>query len=273
MFDLLLRVFGWRFLLITGDPCVLDRWRWLRRHLNGGALRTFDAGCGNGAFSIFAAREGNEVLAASFLASEQESARRRAEMLGVSGIDFRIVDLRELEDRRAELGTFDQIICMETIEHIGRDERVVQVLAGMLRPGGRILLSTPYDRHRPLYTEDPQPSQVEDGSHVRYGYSRERLRQIAVGAGLEVTSEDFISGFVSQKLTDLMRRLSRRFGLSPAWLIVLPLRLLVGLDGPLSRMLRYPYLSVALCAVQRPAPAVAQAGERQTVAAQLAGPQ
>jgi cyclopropane fatty-acyl-phospholipid synthase-like methyltransferase len=250
MLDTLLRVFGWRFLLITGDPCVLDRWLWLRTRLRRGRLRTFDAGSGNGAFSVFAAHVGNEVVAASFSESEQESGRERAATLGVRDVDFRIIDLRELESLRNDLGTFDQIICLETIEHIGDDEGLVKSLAAMLRPGGRILLSTPFDRHRPLYTEDLNPSPAEDGSHVRYGYSRERLAEIFAAAGLEVDEESFVSGVVSQKSTDLMRWLSARVGLLGAWLLVLPLRLLVTLDAPLSRLLRYPYLSVALCAVK-----------------------
>jgi SAM-dependent methyltransferase len=251
--DAMLRIFGWRFLLVTGDPCVLDRWLWLRRGLRGGNMRTFDAGCGNGGFSIYAARIGNAVVAASFQASEQESARRRAELLGVGGIDFRVIDLRDLDDHHDGLGLYDQIICLETIEHVSDDVGLIESLTAMLKPGGRILLSTPSDRHRPLYTEDPNPSPIEDGSHVRYGYSQQRLREIVESAGLEVEagSESFISGVVSQKLTDLMRRLSARIGLFPAWVIVSPLRLLVVFDAPLSRALRYPYLSVALCAVKR----------------------
>ncbi len=211
--DIMLRVFGWRFLLITGDPCVMDRWLWLRRRLRRGSVRTFDAGCGNGGFSIFAARIGNEVVAASFSPSDQESARRRADILGVTGIDFRVIDLRKLDDHRDQLGLFDQIICLETIEHISDDEGLVKSLAAMLKPGGQILLSTPYEGHRPLYTEERQPSAVEDGSHVRYGYSQEQLRQIVDDASLNVAGESFVSGVVSQKLTDLMRRLSDRIGL------------------------------------------------------------
>jgi 2-polyprenyl-3-methyl-5-hydroxy-6-metoxy-1,4-benzoquinol methylase len=256
MLDKLLRVFGWRFLLITGDPCVLDRWLWLRAHLRSGDIRTFDAGCGNGGFSIYAAGIGNQVVAASFLDSEQESARRRANILGVNGIDFRIIDLRELENYHDALGMFEQIICLETIEHVSDDDALVRRLSAMLEPGGRLLLSTPFDRHRPLYTEELRPSPVEDGSHVRYGYSQERLRQVVEGAELDVESVGFISGAISQKLTNLMRRLTSRIGLFPAWLIVLPLRVLVVLDAPLSRMLRYPQLSVALCAVKRPVPSV-----------------
>lgn len=246
----MLRVLGWRLLLVHGDPCVLDRWLWLRRHLRKGAVRTFDAGCGNGGFSIYAARSGNEVVAASFSPREQQDARRRAEMLGVRGIDFRTLDLRELEEHRPALGLFDQIICFETIEHVNDDEGLVRSLVSMLNPEGRLLLSTPFDGHRPLHSEELHPSTVEDGSHVRYGYSPERLRQIAQSAGLEVSSEGFVSGVVSQKLTDLMRRLTARLGRVVGWVIVLPLRPLVIVDRPLTRLLGYPYLSVALCGVK-----------------------
>lgn len=248
----MIRALGWRALLIHGDPCVLDRWLWLRRHLRTGPLRTFDAGCGNGAFSIYAARAGNQVVAASFSAREQEDARRRAAVLAVGGVDFRILDLRELGDHPGSLGKFDQIICLETIEHVIDDEGLVRALAGILEPGGQLLLTTPFDGHRPLYSEERHPSRVEDGSHVRYGYSHQRLRQIVQAAGLEVASEDFISGVVSQKLTDLMRGLTGRLGRLTAWIIVLPLRPLVIVDAPLTRLLRYPHLCVALCGVKRP---------------------
>jgi len=248
--DAMLRAFGWSPLLIHGDPCVLDRWLWVRRHLRAGDARTFDAGCGNGAFSIYAAREGNRVVAASFSPREQADAKRRAQTLGVDGIDFRTIDLRELEQHRSALGSFDQIICLETIEHLSDDEALVRSLAGMLAPGGRLLLSAPFDAHHPLYTEERHPDPAEDGSHVRYGYSKARLRQIAQSVGLRVESEAFVSGFVSQKLTNLMRRLTARIGRVPAWLIVLPLRPLVVLDEPLSRLLGYPHLSVALTAVK-----------------------
>lgn len=247
----MLRAFGWSPLLIHGDPCVLDRWLWLRRHLRRGKVRTFDAGCGNGGFSIYAARSGNDVVAASFSPREQEDARRRAEVLGVSGIDFRTLDLREIDEHRDSLGSFDQIICFETIEHLTDDEGLVRTLVDMLEPGGQLLLTTPFDAHRPLYTEEAHPSPVEDGSHVRFGYSQQRLREIAEGAGLTVQDEGFISGVVSQKLTDLMRRLSERIGRPAAWLALLALRPLVLLDRPLSRLTGYPYLSVALSGVKR----------------------
>jgi SAM-dependent methyltransferase len=250
--DVLLRICGWRLLLIQGDTAVLDRWLWLRGRLREGRVRTFDAGCGNGAFSIYAASRGNRVVAASFSAEEQDAARRRAAMLGVEGIEFRLLDLRELERERASLDRFDQVICLETIEHLRDDAALLASLAAMLEPGGQLLLSTPFDGHRPLYTEDPAPSSVEDGTHVRYGYSQEQIARLAEGAGLRVAEQSFVTGFISQKLIDLMRRLTERFGLLPAWLAVLPLRALVVFDRSLTRLLGYPYLCVTLRAV-RPA--------------------
>jgi SAM-dependent methyltransferase len=248
--DVLLRTLGWRSLLIHGDPCVLDRWLWLRRGLRKGPYRTFDAGCGNGAFSIYAARVGNEVVAASFSPREQEDARRRAGIMGVGGIDFRTLDLREIESHRHSLGSFDQIICLETIEHLSDDEGLIGSLAAMLRPGGSLFITTPFDGHRALYGEDPDPSPVEDGSHVRFGYSRRRLREIVEAAGLEVTEEAYVSGFVSQKLTNLMRRLTELVGLRASWLLMLPLRVLVVGDAAVSRLLRYPRICVALVATK-----------------------
>jgi hypothetical protein len=94
------------------------------------------------------------------------------------------------------------------------------------------------------------PSGVEDGSHVRFGYSQARLREIAREVGLEVESEDFVSGFFSQKVTNLMRRLTARLGRVAGWGIVLPLRPLVLIDRPVTRLLGYPYLSVAMTAVK-----------------------
>lgn len=250
--DTLLRAFGWKPLLIHGDPCVLDRWLWLRGELRGGGVRTFDAGAGNGAFSIYAARSGNEVLSASFSERELEDARRRAAALGVGGIEFRTIDLRELEGHRDSLGRFDQIICLETIEHLNDDVGLLRTLAAMLEPGGQLLLSAPFDGHLPLYGEDRHPSGAEDGSHVRYGYSQEQLMRMFEEAGLRVRSVSFVSGVVSQRLTNLMRRLSGRFGRVVGWLIVLPLRPLALLDAPLSRLLRRPHLSVAV-AGEKPA--------------------
>ena len=256
MSDGLLRAIGWRALLLHGDPCVLDRWLWVRRHLRSGPVRTLDAGFGNGAFSIYAARQGNEVVALSFSAQERDEARARADHLGVDGVSFGVLDLREFGSRAEEYGTFDQIICLETIEHLIDDEGVVAELAAVLRPGGQLLLSAPSAEHHALYKE--HLSESEDGGHVRWGYTHDRLREILEQAGLEPAHAGGVSGVVSQRVTNLMRRLER-VDRRLAWLLTAPLRALVIVDRPLTLALKYPFLSVTAVGV-RPAEPGAEAG-------------
>jgi SAM-dependent methyltransferase len=242
MNDLLVRLFGWRALTVQGDPLVGDRWRWLRRHMTPGPIRTLDAGCGNGAFSFAAARRGNRVVGLTFSDDEVRKCTRRAALLGLPNAEFRPFDLRKL-DEAGDLGTFDQVIALEVIEHILNDAKFVADLAARLNPGGRLLLSTPYKHYRRLYRE--WLSETEDGGHVRWGYTHEELRALFTAAGLVVEREDYLCGVVSQHVTNLMRVLDR---VHPrvAWAVALPFRPLIALDGPLTRTSRYPWMTVAV---------------------------
>lgn len=247
MSDVLVRVAGWRALMVHGDPCVLDRWLWVRRWLVPGPVRTLDAGSGNGGFSAYAASRGNSVVACSFSSDEQLATSDRIAALGFDDVDVRVLDLRELPRLSAGLGRFDQILCLETLEHIGDDAAVVAELAAMLHPGGRLIVSVPSADHRPLYSE--RVSDAEDGGHVRWGYSVERLERLLLEAGLTPAPAARISGVVSQRSTNVMRRLGERNRLL-AWAAVAPLRLLVALDRPLSRRLGFASLSIGIVGIK-----------------------
>lgn len=246
--DCLVHLLGWPALLLQQDPATWDRWLWLRHQLRDGALRTLDAGCGSGAFSIYAAERGNVVLGLSFDEEANTRATRRAALLGVRRVGFRTADLRQLDVIAPELGAFDQVICLETIEHILDDAKLVRDLAALLRPGGRIYLSTPFIEHKALVGETL--SQVEDGGHVRWGYSAAQLGTLFAGAGLELVSQGYMSGVVSQKITDLSRRLAGLVGPHAAWVITAPLRVFRRLDRPLTRLFKYPYLAVGVVGVK-----------------------
>lgn len=245
MQDLLVRLLGWRALMIHGDPCVYDRYRWLRRRLRPGALRTLDAGAGNGGFTIFAAKQGNDSLGLSFDTGEMESAARRAALCEATNARFEVLDLRQLDEAEQLVGSFDQIICLEVAEHLLDDAKLFRDLAAVLEPGGRLLLTTPSATHRALFHEGLSSS--EDGGHVRWGYSPDRLRELADQAGFETIEIGYVSGFVSQKLTNLQRRLGE-ISTPLGWAATFPLRVLQPLDRHLSALLRYPHLSISLVA-------------------------
>lgn len=246
--DLLIYLLGWPALVLQQDPPTWDRWRWLRSELRAGALRTLDAGSGSGAFAIYAAERGNVTLGLSLDEAANARAARRAAMLGVRRVGFRNADLRQLDLLAPELGAFDQIICFETIEHILDDRKLLADLAALLRPGGRLFLSTPWAGHRPLVGESL--SQVEDGGHVRWGYTAEQLAGLLADAGLEVISQKYLSGIVSQFITNVSRRLAGVAGERGAWVLTAPLRLFLWLDRPLTRMLGHPWLAIGVVGIK-----------------------
>jgi SAM-dependent methyltransferase len=245
MSDFLIRVLGWRAAMLHGDPCVVDRWAFARRHLRPGRVRTLDAGAGNGGFAMLAASRGNTALGISFDNAELRRAEQRAELARLRRVSFRVGDLRDIAQLGDQLGTFDQILCLEVIEHVIEDERLIERLALLLRPGGRLIISAPAADHRPLLGEGL--SSAEDGGHVRWGYSPERIVEIVESAGLIPVEHGAVSGYVSQKLTNLMRR-GQRIHRMLGWALVLPLRPLQLLDRPITRLLRWPYLSVTVVA-------------------------
>lgn len=250
MDDLFVKVFGWRAHVAFGDPPQSDRWRWLSRHLQHGPLRTLDAGSGSGAIAIYAAKIGNTVLGLSDNAAQNARAQRRAKLLGAPAT-FVLADLREpavLDDA----GLYDQIICSEVIEHLVDDEGLLRRLAEHLAPGGRLFLTAPFRWYRPLYMD--RISDQEDGGHVRWGYTESNLWRLANTCGLEVERIDYVSGWLSQKITNAMRRGGKRLPQRAVWVALLPLRALIPLDPSLTRSVGFPFLSIAMIA-RRPAAA------------------
>lgn len=54
-----------------------------------------------------------------------------------------------------ELGVFDTILSFETIEHVEDDQRFMDNLYRMLKPGGTLVLSSPFGRGRGKPTNEP----------------------------------------------------------------------------------------------------------------------
>jgi SAM-dependent methyltransferase len=245
--DPLVGALGWRAVLLYGDPCAFDRWLWLRRRMLPGSAATLDAGTGNGAFAMYAASRGNDVTAVSNFPSSLAKGERRARSIGLEEMQFRLIDLRELDQFAGELGPFDQAFCMEVIEHIVDDRKLLRDLAAVTRPGGRLFLTTPYVHHVPYH--DELVTEDEDGGHVRSGYTHEELERLLAEAGYRVTGRASLSGVVSQTINNLFQR-GNRVHPHLGWALTLPLRLLRPLDGPLTRLTRRPHLSIAVEAVR-----------------------
>lgn len=244
--SLLVRLFGARAALLHGDPLMLDRWNFVRRHIP--ATRNnetvFDIGCGTGAFTINLARIGYRATGLSWDERNQTVARERAAICGLAA-DFPIGDARRLGDYAEHVGRYDYVINLENIEHILDDRKLMRDIAACLKPGGWLVLSTPNKDYRPISPMDlgPFPTE-EDGWHVRRGYTAEMLRELAEDAGLRVEEIGGCSGFISQKLATMTRLLGPL-----GYLVTFPLRILPPLfDRAIARLTGYPDYSRTMVA-------------------------
>lgn len=260
----LVRLLGFPATLFHGDFLTVDRWHWLRKRLpvTRGGDRLLDVGCGTGAFTIGSAKRGYDALGLSWDEPRQTTGRDRAKLLKVDTAEFDVLDVRKLDTREDLVGQFDVVICLECIEHIMDDRKLMHDMTACLKPGGRLLLTTPYFHHRPSDPKGFGPySKGDDGEHVLRGYTEQMLRELCEDAGLMVEEISSCSAFISQMSNAIYRKLIRVLGhQKAAWAVTLPLRPLGWLFDRMSKWLPYPPASICVDATKRriPAPAVAQ---------------
>jgi 2-polyprenyl-6-hydroxyphenyl methylase/3-demethylubiquinone-9 3-methyltransferase len=101
-------------------------------------LSILDIGCGGGLVCEPLCRLGATVTGIDPAVENVEAARRHAEGLGLA-IDYRVA---RIEDLAAEGRTFDAVCCLEVIEHVPDPGAFLKTCAGLVRPGGLLLLST-----------------------------------------------------------------------------------------------------------------------------------
>ena len=101
--------------------------------------RVLDVGCGAGLLSEALAREGADVVALD-LAPELVEVAKLHLLESRLKVDYR---LQSVEALAAEApGSFDAITCMEMLEHVPEPASVLAACATLLKPGGRLFVST-----------------------------------------------------------------------------------------------------------------------------------
>jgi len=150
----------------------------------GEGVRVLDVGCGSGVFADLVARHpGTRVTAVDGNPAAIAFARHRYPR---SNLELRRGLVDELDFAPS---TFDRISCLEVIEHIHRDQAraMLSTFYRLLRPGGRLVMSTPNVRsYWPAleWTLDRLHlvPQMEGEQHVD-GYDAESLRDLGERCG------------------------------------------------------------------------------------------
>jgi 2-polyprenyl-6-hydroxyphenyl methylase / 3-demethylubiquinone-9 3-methyltransferase len=101
-------------------------------------LSILDIGCGGGLVCEPLSRLGARVSGIDPGLDNIEAARRHAAEQGLA-IDYRA---GRVEDLAAEGALYDAVVCLEVVEHVPDPKAFLATCAGLVRPGGMMLLST-----------------------------------------------------------------------------------------------------------------------------------
>lgn len=101
------------------------------------SVQLLDFGCGNGSFTQFFQSIGYQVQGVDISETIVKCNRER-----FPGLKFKLVWTDQPMPYAA--GTFDAIFCSEVIEHVYNVNFIFSEFARLLRPGGFLILTTPY---------------------------------------------------------------------------------------------------------------------------------
>lgn len=101
--------------------------------------KTLDVGCGGGILSEAMAQRGAEVTGIDMGEAPLKVAKLHGLESGVQ-INYRQMTVEALAEEMPE--SFDLVTCMEMMEHVPDPASVVNACARLLKPGGRLFLST-----------------------------------------------------------------------------------------------------------------------------------
>ena len=125
-----------------------------------GAKSVLDVGCGNGRL-LFGVKEDREVFGIDI---SEVAINRMKKEYGVDGIAMDLYDMDKLDK------TFDFVVINHTLEHLWKDEEVVQKCFDKLNIGGTFYAAVPNDMSGPEETEE----------HVRK-YNKDTLSALVTG--------------------------------------------------------------------------------------------
>ena len=149
------------------------------------ARRVVDIGCGNGALCHELARRGYEVVGCEPIAEGLRFARDAAPQL--------VYHQLGVDDDPSPIGTesFDVAIATEVIEHLARPRNLPRFAKQLLRPGGHMVISTPYHGYlKNLILAltnrwDAHLNPFWDGGHIKF-WSCKTLSQLLNETGFRV---------------------------------------------------------------------------------------
>ena len=139
-----------------------------------------DVGCGEGAATLFAVRQGASVI---FTDSEQDKVRDLARLVEAQSQAPSLGLVSNSLPLPLADGCASKVVCMEVLEHVDAPEQFIAELVRMGRPGAQYLLSVPAPVGEHLQQGIAPAGYFQAPNHVQI-FSHERFGALVEDAGL-----------------------------------------------------------------------------------------
>lgn len=162
-------------------------------------LHILDYGCGVGTIDLYLATQGHSVTGIDISPIAIKIANENKINFGL----YKNCTFLTLEDRKKMkvLKQFDLILCLEVIEHIRNDEKLICLLVNECKPEGTLIISTP-SKNAPLFKLGVLKEFDKEVGHFRR-YRPEQLIDLIERAGLKISELIKNEGIIRNSLFTL----------------------------------------------------------------------
>jgi ubiquinone/menaquinone biosynthesis C-methylase UbiE len=151
-----------------------------------------DAGFGTGVYSFTLADRVRTIDAIDIDGKKVHYAKNMNNNL-FGNIQFRTADLTDLPFADS---SYDLIICSDVLEHIKEDELAFYHLGRVLKKGGTLLITVPYDSKKNRIT-------YKHYHHERPGYTESKMQDLCTKNGLVLEKAEGYSYLYADRVSDI----------------------------------------------------------------------
>lgn len=156
-----------------------------------GAATLADVGCGNGAFSIAAARAFPHLNVVAYDALDSAIARYHAAAADLVARGRVTVGVAAAEQMPIPDAAVDRVLCRAVLHHIAEPARLYTEIARILTPGGELLLQAPCNYWSPEWSAFMSDIYLlMDDSHPRQYHTPAQVIAALGDAGLPMNRAD-----------------------------------------------------------------------------------
>ncbi|MEJ2594385.1 MAG: class I SAM-dependent methyltransferase [bacterium] len=163
-----------------------------------GTQAVLDAGSGFGQYDYYLAKKYKDwkIRAVDVKEEQIKDCTAFFSRAGLTNVSFEVADLTKF----VESDTYDLVLCVDVMEHIEEDEKVLKNYFTSMKKGGMLLISTPSDQGGSDVHHHDHEDYVNDGTHsfvdehVRDGYGVEEMESKMRRAGFTKTEVKYQYG-------------------------------------------------------------------------------